>query len=77
MNFSGKFGVDQTIWYPASGFRDYSDGSLSNVGYDGGYWSASPNNYNACLLYFNHFGYVDPSNGLNRAYGFSVRCLQE
>ena len=77
MNFSGKFGLDQTIWYPASGFRDYSDGSLSNVGYDGGYWSASPNNYNACLLYFNHFGYVDPSNGLNRAYGFSVRCLQE
>ena len=77
INFSGKFGSASTIWYPASGFRGRSDGGLGVVGNRGGYWSASPSNYNAYLLYFNYDGLVLPSNGSNRAYGHSVRCLQE
>ena len=86
MNFSGKFGRRAfTIWYPASGCRLRNDGYLSNVGYDGCYWSASPwsaspysdNSYYAYYLPFNNGGDVGPSNGSNRAYGFSVRCLQE
>lgn len=77
MNFSGKFGSDQTIWYPASGYRDNGDGGLNIVGGDGLYWSASPDGSYAYSLGFNGFGGVDPSGNHNRAYGYSVRCLQE
>ena len=76
MNFSDKFGSASTIWYPASGCRDYNDGSLYDVGYYGSYWSASPYGYNACRLCFSYDGYVNPSSNRSRAYGQSVRCLQ-
>ena len=81
MNFSGKFGSDQTIWYPASGYRYYVDGSLD--GYGGNYWSASPDIYDiydidgAYGLNFFDNGDVYPSSGGIRAFGCSVRCLQE
>lgn len=75
MNFSGKFGSDQTIWYPASGYRG---GSLDYVGYHGYYWSASPNSDYAYSLYFYSSGNVDPSiRYTHRELGYSVRCLQE
>jgi uncharacterized protein (TIGR02145 family) len=77
MNFSGKFGSDQTIWYPASGYRLDYVGSLNYVGYYGLYWSASPNYYDAYYLYFNYDGYVDPSDYNGRAFGYSVRCAKE
>ena len=77
MNFSGRFGSASTIWYPASGFRNSYDGSLSNVGSHGFYWSASPGSYNAFSLYFHNNGNVNPSYSSSRAYGRSVRCLQE
>ena len=77
MNFSGKFGSASTIWYPASGYRYYYDGSLYDVGYYGSYWSTSPNSDFACSLCFYYGGLVDPSNYSYRAYGYSVRCLQE
>ena len=78
INFSGKFGSDQAIWYPASGYRYDLDGSLRNVGNYGNYWSASPSNYDAFSLNFDNGGYVDPSyDYYSRAYGCSVRCLQE
>ena len=79
MDFSGKFGADQTVWYPASGYRDDYDGCLDSVGYYGYCWSASPYNYYACSLYFldRFYGSVNPSNNNNRAGGRSVRCLQE
>ena len=80
INFSGKFGSDQTIWYPASGEREYLDGRLYNVGYSGYCWSASPYNYDAYSLsfypYLMHIE-VDPSGYCSRAGGHSVRCLQE
>ena len=78
MNFSGKFGSDQTIWYPASAYRHGSDGGLDYVGYygDGSYWSASPSNNDAYYLFFIGTGYVYLS-GHSRAGGLSVRCLQE
>ena len=77
MNFSGKFGSDQTIWYPASGCRSGNDGSLSYVGSRGYYLSASPDYYSACSLCFYDSGTVDPSGNSGRARGQSVRCLQE
>ena len=78
LNFSGKFGSDQTIWYPASGTRSSSDGSLCRVGDDGCYCSASTDSYYAYFLTFHDYGTVYPSNkSTTRAVGKSVRCLQE
>ncbi len=77
MNFSSKFGSDQTIWYPFSGYHTYYDGRLTNVGYSGHYWSASPSDDYAYCLYFYGKGVVNPSYSDNRASGYSVRCLQE
>ena len=76
MNFSGKFGANQTIWYPASGYRGNNDGSFYNVGYYGHYWSASLYNIEYYLR-FSYDGWVDPSDDGSRACGRSVRCLQE
>ena len=77
MNFSGEFGFDQIIWYPASGYRYGNDGSLGSVGNSGDYWSASPYSYGAYYLRFSYYGGVDPSGSCGRALGQSVRCLQE
>ena len=77
MNFFGKFGANQTIWYPAPGFRYGGDGSLDDVARIGDYWSASPINGSAYLLNFSFEGNVDPSDSGGRANGRSVRCLQE
>ena len=77
MNFSGKFGSDQTIWYPASGCLGLNVYSLYNFGNFGYYWSASPYNDDACYLYFYNNGDVSPTNVRSRANGLSVRCLQE
>ena len=78
MNFSGKFGSDPTIWYPASGCRGYVDGRLNSVSDYGSYWSGSayPNRTSAYFLHFNLVGYCSPSGGNHRALGLSVRCLQ-
>lgn len=64
-------------WYPASGYRSVSDGSLRNVGNSGNYWSASPDDSYAYNLGFSYSGYVAPSYHDYRASGLSVRCLQE
>ena len=77
MNFSGKFGADQTIWYPASGYRSYYDGSLDYVGDAGGYWSASLSSYRAYLMDLDSDGFVTPSSDNSRASGQSVRCVKE
>ena len=76
MNFSRMFGADQTIWYPASGYRGNYDGSLDNVGNYGYCWSASPNSNYAYRLSFSDSGNAYPTNYNLRAYGQSVRCLQ-
>ena len=75
MSFS--IGSSSSTWYPASGYRDYSDGSLDNVGYNGNYWSASPNGGTAYSLGIYGHGAVSPSGYNDRAGALSVRCLQE
>ena len=66
-----------TTWYPASGFRSASSGSLSNVGYYGRCWSASPSGYYAYYMGFDCDGSVYLSNDDTRAGGRAVRCVQE
>lgn len=77
MNFFGKFGSDQFIWYPASGYRYNSGVGLSLVGHNSRHWSASPYGNDACGLSFSSSGSVAPLYGYNRACGYSVRCFKE
>lgn len=64
-------------WFPAAGYRDGGDGSMGAVGSNGYCWSASPvSESDGCNLYFSS-GSVSPANYGSRAYGFSVRCVQE
>ena len=76
-NFWTNSSKTATINFPASGFRDYDDGSLYAVGNYGYYWSAVPGNtYNGCYLYF-YSGFVFPLYYGTRACGFAVRAVSE
>ena len=77
MNFSNKFGSASTIWYPAAGCLYDGDGILRDVGDNGSWWSCTPDDGDAYDLGFDRNGYVYPSDIYTRAYGLSVRCLQE
>jgi len=59
----------------AAGYRNRSDGSFLTQGSFGHFWSSSPNGTKAYHLYFGSSG-VGPANGIDRAYGLSVRCLK-
>jgi hypothetical protein len=67
--------IESSFW-PAAGYRYCSNGSLSNVGSNGYYWSASPGSSCGYSLYF-YSSSVFPANNYYRANGFSVRCVQE
>ncbi len=64
-------------FYPASGLRGNASGELNRVGDAGHYWSASPDGDRGG--YYMSFSNSDepPNNRPSRAYGFSVRCVQE
>lgn len=74
----GKAG-DGTVFFPAAGYRNRSDGSVYSysVGSGGRYWSAVPNSVGSGYLLYFDSGYVYPLNGYNRASGFSLRPVQE
>ena len=64
-------------WFPAAGYRNSYTGSMDYVGSLGCDWSSSPyDGSSGCHLSFNSGG-VSPSGTSSRAYGFSVRCVQE
>lgn len=77
INFSGKFGPDDTVWYPAAGKLDYTVGSPSSVGSYGYWWSCTPEDRSAYNLWLTDNGNVLPSDYEYRAYGLSVRCQKE
>ena len=78
MNLSGKFGSASTIWYPATGYIDGIYGvSTSGATWGGFWWSCTPDGSSAYYLYLSGSGNVGPSSSGYRAYGRSVRCLQE
>lgn len=63
------------VFFPATGFHDYYDGEVYGRGRYGSYWSSMPAGGTACCLDFNSDGV---SLGTSyRAYGSSVRCVQE
>ena len=76
-NFYTNGSKNATIFFPASGFRLYSDGSLNNVGGGGCYWSAVPSStFSGCSLYFG-WSSVGPQNYNYRSYGFGARPVSE
>ena len=74
----GRLWTDNTpnLFFPASGCRNFSSGSLNYVGSYGSYWSASPygSSYGRALYFFSSYWYWDYSN---RANGFPVRPVAE
>ena len=76
-NFYTNSSKNATIFTPASGFRNSSDGSLSSVGSNGYFWSAVPNYANGgCNLSFG-WSYVYPQDYYYRSYGFAARPVSE
>ena len=76
-NFWTNSSKTATINFPASGLRNPNDGSLTDVGNYGCYWSAVPYYAsNGCYLFFNS-GNVNPLSSGTRTYGFAVRAVSE
>jgi hypothetical protein len=76
-NFYTDSSKSKTIFFPASGYRSYSNGGALYVGGYGYCWSAVPSSQgNGRSLRFYSSG-VGPLNHGTRAYGFGVRSSQE
>ena len=76
-NFYTNGSKTATIFFPASGFRDSSDGSLSDVGGNGCCWSAVPYvTDGGCSLNFD-WSNVFPQASNYRSYGFAARPVSE
>jgi hypothetical protein len=70
---------DVTVWYPAVGYRSYSDGELTNLATHGYYWSSTPLSNsvtNAYNLFLSTGGFLGTLTSL-RANGVAVRCVRE
>jgi len=65
-----------SLFFPAAGDRDGYDGTFYIAGVDGAYWSGTEYGSDGAygLDFFSGFAAVD---GLDRAYGFSVRSVAE
>ena len=63
-------------WYPAGGWRDPLSGTCGNTGTGGPVWSFSYDSSFALDLGFN-MNNLNIRNLCNRAFGISVRCVQE
>ena len=72
-NNLGAFGSPLKL--PMAGYRNCADGSLNDVGSSADYWGSTVNGTYAWGLGF--FSGNDYMSSLNRAYGFSVRCLKD
>ena len=77
--FSGEYTTidgNPQVFFPAAGGR-YNTDAIANLRGDSGCcWSSGPYNDNACYLYFGSSNVLMRNSG-DRAYGFSVRCVQE
>lgn len=77
-NFYTDSSKNKTIFFPASGYRYYSDGGARNVGGYGYCWSAVPYSQNSSSNLFFYSSYADPLYyGSVRACGFGLRSSHE
>ena len=76
-NFWTSSSKTATIYFPASGYRDGSDGLLRGELYGGWYWSAVPGNMNnGCFLHFNPNS-VYPLRTDTRGYALAAHPVSE
>jgi uncharacterized protein (TIGR02145 family) len=72
-NYTGAY--NSPLKLVPAGYRYYSNGTLYSAGSYGIYWSATVDGNNSRYLYF--YSSVANVNGNSRAYGHSVRCLED
>ena len=63
------------IFFPAAGYRNYDRGDAHKRGSYGSYWSSRPHNNNSYYLGFSSVSKY--YNNDERAYGSSIRCVQD
>ena len=69
-----KYSSGYFYFFPASGYRNYSDGSLRDSGAEGDGWTSASSGSNASYLRF--LSDIAHVNNNNRGNGFPVRCVQ-
>ncbi|MDR1881587.1 MAG: FimB/Mfa2 family fimbrial subunit [Prevotella sp.] len=77
---TGNFTSVFQPFFPPSGWRDPSAGSIAYLTHDGQYCSSSPRGANAYYLFFTPGNRVDLTGNAGRAertYGLSVRCVKD
>lgn len=75
-NFSGKFGENETIWYPASGYRN-NYGGISDAKYVGILWSCSYVVDSGFAYNLSFTSSRAEQSMVDRGVGYSVRCQKE
>lgn len=70
------FTVGPYLYLPAAGYRNLTNGSLVNVGSEGAYYSSTVVGTKSFSNYFSSTN-IRPGYEDERAYGDSVRCIQE
>ena len=58
-----------------SGDYNWIKGAAGDRGYFGGYWASTPSGSTYARYLSFHSTYVNPQNGSNKVYGFTVRCV--
>ena len=76
-NFYTNSSKNITIFFPASGFRNYADSELQFAGTNGYFWSAVPLStvYGFSLSFYS--SYVDPKDFIRRPSGMAARPVSE
>ena len=78
MNFSGEFGVNSNIWYPASYCRMHNSGDFYEGEKFGNWWSSSRTDDNLSYkLTLSYAGWYNSSDFSNCADGRFVRCVKD
>jgi uncharacterized protein (TIGR02145 family) len=72
-NSAGAFA--SPLKWTLAGYRNSSNGTLYNVGSYGAYWSSTVSGASSRSLYFSSSDAT--MGGFNRAFGFTVRCLED
>ncbi len=67
---------NSSLKLPLAGYRSGGSAALGSQGSYGFYWSSSPNGTDSYYLGFTASG-VGPAGDVNRAFGFSVRCVKD
>ena len=74
---TGQTWAANSSFFPASGYRNYSNGKFYLVGSGGYAWLSTPNSATYGYYLEFHSGAVYPNSAHYRSRGFPVRCISE